>query len=625
MSQPASKGSSAALFVAAIGVVFGDIGTSPLYCIKETFGGHHPLPIDRLHVLGVLSLVFWSLALIVAAKYVVIIMRADNHGEGGSLSLLALLNRALPPGSRTAAVAGSLGLAAAALFYGDSVITPAISVLSAVEGLQVAAPDYAFLIGPLTLVILAVLFAIQRSGTAAVGIVFGPVMVVWFIVLAVLGVRQIVQDPSVLWAVSPHHAVRFFMEEKVNGVLALGSVVLAVTGAEALYADMGHFGRGPIRLAWSLIVWPALLMNYFGQGALLLAQPAAVENPLFLMAPAWTAMPMVVLATFATVIASQAVISGAFSVTHQAVQLGYLPRLHVLHTSESERGQIYIPFVNWALAVAVVLLVAGFGSSSNLAAAYGIAVTGTMVITAVMAGIVMRRLWGWNSRLVWGLVSVFLVVDLAFFLANAVKIPHGGWFPLVMGAVLFAVLTTWKRGRQRLREAMEHDAIPIETVLDGAGALPRARGTAVFLSGNARGTPVALLHNLKHNQILHERLVLLTVSVENEPVVPAAERAASWPVRDGVVRVVLRYGFMEAPDIPRALANAKEQALGFFYEPMRTSYFVTRVIARPTGRSGMAPWREELFAWMVTNAATSTDFFHLPMNRVVELGANVEI
>jgi KUP system potassium uptake protein len=614
-----------ALFITAIGVVFGDIGTSPLYTIKETFGGHHPLPIDRLHVMGVLSLIFWALTLIVAIKYVIVIMRADNNGEGGSLALLALLSRAAEPKSRRALIVGSLGLAAAALFYGDSVITPAISVLSAVEGLQVAAPEFGYVVIPLTIAILVLLFALQRSGTALVGALFGPVMILWFVVLAVLGVQHIVKDPTILWALSPHYAVMFFMKEGGNGMLALGAVVLAVTGAEALYADMGHFGRVPIRVAWYLLVWPALLLNYFGQGAMLLAAPDTLDNPLIRMAPQWLALPLVFLGMAAAIIASQAVISGAFSITQQAIQLGYLPRMHIQHTSDREMGQIYIPFVNWTLMVSVVVLVLLFGSSSNLAAAYGIAVTGTMLITAILAGMVMGRLWGWRRGWVRLLTGIFLLVDGAFFLANAVKIPYGGWLPLVMGAAIFIVLTTWKRGRNRLRDAMEHDSIPIELVLDSAENLPRARGTAVYLSGNSLGTPVALLHNLKHNQILHERVVLLTVIVENVPFVRRDARIESKLIRNNVHRVVLHYGFMQTPDIPTALANAKESDLGFFYEPMRLSYFVTRMIARPSGRSGMPHWREAIFAWMVTNAATSTDFFNLPMNRVVELGANIEI
>ncbi|MGQ9369963.1 potassium transporter Kup [Azospirillum sp. A39] len=618
------QASFASLFISAVGIVFGDIGTSPLYAVKETVAGHHPLPIDRLHVLGVLSLIVWALLIVVSIKYVVIIMRADNRGEGGSLALLALLARRGGEVGSAAAV-GTLGLCAAALFYGDSVITPAISVLSAVEGIEVADPRLSVLVGPLTILILVLLFAIQRSGTAVVGTLFGPVMVVWFATLAALGVVNIGRAPEVLWALSPHHALRFFLDEGTAGFLALGSVVLAVTGAEALYADMGHFGRGPIRVAWYVLVWPALLLNYFGQGALILSDPTAADSPFFRLAPDWATLPLVVLATMATVIASQAVISGAFSITRQAVQLGYLPRLIITHTSAQTEGQIYIPIVNWALLAMVVALVIGFESSSNLAAAYGIAVTGTMVITTVLAAIVMRHLWGWRRGTVIALTSLFLLVDGAFFLANIPKIPHGGWFPLAMGAVVYAVLTTWKQGRACLRELTQRDAIPVATVLDRLGDLPRARGTAVYLAGTRFGTPAAFLHNLKHNQVLHDRVVLLTVEIDDTPYVAGERRIESKTLRDGMLRVVVHYGFMEDPDIPKAFANAREAELGFYYDPFSTSYFVSRVIVRPTGRSTMVPWRAALFAWLVQNAAASTDFFHLPTNRVVELGANVEV
>jgi KUP system potassium uptake protein len=614
-----------ALTVAAIGIVFGDIGTSPLYAIKESMAGPHPLPIDQLHVMGVLSLIFWSLMMVVSAKYVMVIMRADNRGEGGSLALLALLAHAFEDNKRMARRVGILGLCAAALFYGDSVITPAISVLSAVEGLEVAGPGFADYIEPLTIGILLGLFIIQRHGTAVVGGLFGPVMVIWFLVLAGLGIHNIARMPEVLWALSPHHAVQFFLAEKVTGFLALGSVVLAVTGAEALYADMGHFGRFPIRLAWYGLVWPSLLLNYFGQGALLLSDPAAIENPFFRLVPQWATMPMVVLATAATIIASQAVISGAFSITRQAIQLGYLPRMEILHTSEKEMGQIYVPFVNWALMGAVILLVLGFKNSSNLAAAYGIAVTGTMFITTLLAAMVMRLMWGWRGKRVLAMVAVFLIIDGTFFLANVPKIPHGGWFPLALGGVVFLVLTTWAKGRKRLRAAMDKDAIPMATVMDSLGKLTRVQGTAVYLSGTAHGVPLALLHNVKHNQVLHERVVLMTIQVEELPFVPEERRVTTKDVADHIHRLVLHYGFMEIPNIPRALAHARQDQLGFFYEPSRTSYFVSRMIVTPRGQSGMAGWREQLFAWMVKNAATSMDFFRLPMNRVVELGANVEL
>ncbi len=624
-SQSGHTSSLGKLYVAAIGVVFGDIGTSPLYALKESMSGSHALPADKMHVLGVLSLIFWSLLIVVSIKYVVLIMRADNKGEGGSLSLLALLGGVSRENPKLRLTVGVLGLCAASLFYGDSVITPAISVLSAVEGIKVAAPQFAMFIEPLTIVILVVLFVIQRSGTAFVGAMFGPVMIIWFATLALLGVLNIAKNPAVLMAISPHFALNFFFNEGMTGFLVLGSVVLAVTGAEALYADMGHFGRMPIRLAWYTLVWPALLMNYFGQGALVLSRPAALENPFFLMAPKWAAIPLVCLATMATVIASQAVISGAFSVTRQAIQLGYLPRMTIAHTSEHEMGQIYIPFVNWSLMLMVIALVLGFKTSSNLAAAYGIAVTGTMVIDTVLAALVMMLIWNWRSKRVVLAVGAFLIVDLAYFFANSVKIPHGGWFPLAMSAVMFILLTTWNRGRSSLRQAMEREAIPVETIMDSMSHLARVRGTAVYLSGTAHGVPLALLHNLKHNQVLHERVVLMTVQVDSAPFVHNEKRIEAKPLGNDFHRVVLHYGFMEMPNIPKALANARETELGFFYEPMRTSYFVSRVIVLPTGRSGMAPWRESIFAWMVQNAATAKDFFHLPMNRVVELGSTVEI
>lgn len=622
----APQASLATLLIGAIGIVFGDIGTSPLYAIKETLGGHHPLPVDRDHVLGVLSLIFWSLAIIVTLKYVILVMRADNRGEGGSLALLALLGRAIDGRPRRAALVTVLGLFAAALFYGDSIITPAISVVSAVEGLNVAAPGLAYLVEPIAIVILAGLFLLQRSGSSVIGALFGPVMLVWFATLAGLGIANLAADPSVLAAVSPHHALMFFFDAGPEALFALGSVVLTVTGAEALYADMGHFGRRAIQLGWYLLVWPALLLNYFGQGALLLAQPEAVANPFFHMAPAWASLPLVVLATCATVIASQAVISGAFSLTRQAVQLGYLPRLMIRHTSERAEGQIYIPFVNWALMLAVVALVVGFETSSDLAAAYGIAVTGTMVLTTVLAAMVMRWVWGRSLRRILPLVALLLLVDVAYFVANLPKIPYGGWFPLAVAAVLYVVLTTWKSGREALRARMERDAVAAETVFESLGSVHRVGGTAVYLSSTRNGAPASLLHNLKHNQVLHERVVLLTVEIAQRPYVPQNERIESERLGDGLQRIVVHYGFMDDPlNIPRALANARESDLGFFYEPSRTTWFVSRVDVQPTGGSGMAPWREALFAWMVRNSAASTDFFRLPINRVVALGTAVEV
>lgn len=615
-----------ALFVSALGVVFGDIGTSPLYALKEAFAGPHPLPIDAPHVLGVLSLVFWSLICVVMLKYVVVVMRADNRGEGGSLALLALLSRAPGASPRLVQLVGALGIFAAALFYGDSMITPAISVLSAVEGLQVVAPALDAYVVPITVAILIGLFALQSKGTATVGVMFGPVMLVWFATLLFMGLANIGHYPKVLAALSPHHAVAFMVENRLLGFLTLGSVVLVVTGAEALYADMGHFGRWPIRLAWSFVVLPSLMINYLGQGALLLADPAAVENPFYLMAPGWARMPLLVLATFATVIASQAVISGAFSLTQQAIQLGFLPRMNIVHTSERERGQIYLPFVNWVLLIFVVCLVAGFRSSSNLASAYGIAVTGSMTIDTILAGLVMVRLWGWKNPLVKLMIGAFLVMDLSFFLANAGKIPHGGWFPLAVALVIFVLLTTWKRGRELLLEKRAADSLPVDLFLDSIGEkVTRVKGTAMFLTGKGNGIPTALLHNLKHNQVLHERIVLLSIAGDERPYVPPEERVTASLLGANFHRVVLNYGFMDDPNVPKALANARLDCLGFFYEPMTTSYFVSRETIIAARLSGMTGWRVGLFAWMNRTATTITDFLHLPIGRVVELGGQVEI
>lgn len=625
-AHDAPRSSFGALFISAIGVVFGDIGTSPLYALKEAFAGPHPLPVDRLHVLGVLSLVFWTVLLVVSVKYVAIIMRADNEGEGSSFALLALLQKALAEKPGLTSLVGILGVFAAALFYGDSAITPAISVLSAVEGLQVAAPDLAPWTVPISIVILVCLFAVQSKGTAAVGGAFGGLMIVWFIVLAVLGIANIGRAPGVLAALSPHHAIAFLAHDGWIGFLALGSVVLSVTGAEALYADMGHFGRGPIRLAWYMLVWPALMLNYFGQGALLLANPGAAESPFFFMGPAWAAMPLVVLATLATIIASQAVISGAFSVTRQAIQLGYLPRMNIIHTSEKEIGQIYMPFINWALMLAVVALVLGFGSSTNLASAYGVAVTGTMLITTTLVALLAFNRWGWNGKFAIGFFALLLSVDIAYFMATATKITHGGWFPLAAGLFAFSLMTTWKTGRRLLHAKLRASAMPLEEFLSTLSQrVTRVPGTSVFLTTDPDGVPLAMLHNLKHNHVLHERVVVMTVKVTERPRVPMSERIVSQKLRDDVFRVTLRCGFMDDPDIPKTLANAKRAELGFDYEPLRFSYFLTRETIVPSADPGMAAWREELFAFMMRSATTTADFFHLPLNRVVELGGHVEI
>jgi KUP system potassium uptake protein len=620
------RSSVAALVLGATGVVFGDIGTSPLYALKETFGGPHPLALDRGHVFGVLSLVFWTVLLVVSLKYVALMMRADNRGEGGSLALLALLGRSVGhlPGLGPAVVV--LGILAAALFYGDSVITPAISVLSAVEGLAVTRPDLAPAVEPLTLVILACLFLVQRRGSSLLGGLFGPVMLVWFVVLGWLGLANIGKAPEVLLALSPHHAIAFVAADGLAAFLAFGSVVLAVTGAEALYADMGHFGRLPIRLAWYLLVWPALLLNYFGQGALLLSDPAAVANPFFMLAPEWASLPLVALAAVASVVASQAVITGAFSVTMQAIQLGYLPRMTIVHTSEREIGQIYLPLVNAALLVGVIGLVLGFGSSSNLASAYGVAVTGTMLISTGMLGIAMAHLWKWRRRTVWLVAGTLGLLDLAFFSANAVKIGHGGWFPLAVGAVLFVVLTTWKRGRDVARARIDRDSLPVATFMERLPArAARVEGTAVFLTSSPDAVPTALLHNLKYNQVLHERVVLLHVAVAECPRVPPARRVRCEHLADGFLRVVLEFGFMDDLNVPKALANARLDDLGFFYEPFSTSYFLSRDIVLPTGRSALPRWQARLFAVVSRGSTSAADYFGLPVNRVLELGAQMEV
>jgi KUP system potassium uptake protein len=615
--------SAAALALGAIGVVFGDIGTSPLYAMKESFAGAHPLTPDEPHVMGVLSLIFWAIMLIVTAKYVAIIMRADNRGEGGSLAMLALATR-LTHGSNLTPIIVVIGIFAAALFYGDSMITPAISVLSAVEGLQVAAPGLDEYVVPLTLIILIVLFAFQKNGTARVGALFGPVMLLWFTTLTVLGVIHIAGSPSVLLALNPYYAIRFFVMDGWTAFLALGSVVLVVTGSEALYADMGHFGRLPIRLSWFTLVLPALLINYFGQGALIIREPAAIQNPLFLMAPEWAQLPLVGLATVATVIASQAVITGAFSVTRQAIQLGYLPRMQIIHTSASEMGQIYLPFVNWMLATFVAFLVVGFKTSTHLAAAYGIAVTGTMIIDALLLSIVAALLWKWKPIVLALVIGTFLFVDLSFFTANLTKIAHGGWFPLAIGFIIFLVLTTWKRGRALLWERVSKDSLELETFLNAVSdRVPRVPGTAIFMTGTATGTPGSLLHNLKHNKVLHEQVVVLTVRFLEIPFVPEDQRFELTTLPKNFYRLLLSYGFMEEPNIPEALRKAQRE--GLHCDPMQSSYFLSRETVIPSSKPGMAMWREHVFAWMSRSATSAMDFFNIPPNRVVELGTQVEI
>ncbi len=631
MSEEASQPAEAhahgdrlsALAVGAIGVVFGDIGTSPLYSLKESFVGHHPLAVDRAHVFGVLSLIFWTMMLIVTAKYVLIIMRADNKGEGGSLALLALILRKLGEHRWSGGIV-ILGVLATALFYGDAIITPAISVLSAVEGLTVVHDGLTPLVLPITIAIIIALFMIQSRGTAAVGKLFGPIMIVYFLVLAVMGVAQIARAPEILWALNPWYALDFFLLDPLLAFLALGSVVLAVTGAEALYADMGHFGRKAISIAWLYIAFPCLMLNYLGQSALLLHTPGAAENPFFLMAPDWARLPLVILATLATIIASQAVISGAFSVTQQAVQLGFLPRIRITHTSAKAAGQIYVPIVNWLLLAMVILLALGFKSSSNLAAAYGIAVTGTMFITACMLGVLTFAVWRWPPALAGLVTGTFLFIDALYFASNLTKIPDGGWFPLLIAAAAFTVLTTWATGRKLVRQRLHEGSMSVELFIRSAAhALNRVPGTAVFLASNAYDIPPALLHNVKHNRVLHERVVVLTAAVEQVPHIPVTQRCEVADLGEGFHRVILHYGFMDEIDVPAALGGANVP--GGPFKPMDTSYFLARQTLIASDRPGMALWREKLFAAMVRNAESAMEFFKLPTNRVVELGSQLEI
>jgi KUP system potassium uptake protein len=622
-----------ALAVGAVGVVFGDIGTSPLYAFRETFAGHHHLPPTPDNVMGVLSLIFWSMMLVVTVKYVAIIMRADNKGEGGSLALLALISRSAgTPGGPKRRWTGSLvllGVFATSLFYGDSMITPAISVLTAVEGLQVVQPGFAPLVIPIAIGILVGLFAIQSRGVGKVGMMFGPIMLVYFVVLAVLGLTNILAVPSVVLALNPWHAVRFFLQDGLSAFLAMGSVVLAVTGAEALYADMGHFGRNPIRISWLAFVLPGLMLNYLGQGALIISAGAErtatiIHNPFFFMAPDAFRLPLVILATLATVIASQAVISGAFSVTQQAIQLGFMPRLRIEHTSASAVGQIFIPVINWGLMVMVTLLVLFFRSSSNLAAAYGIAVTGAMLIDTCLVSVVLFSLWRWNRIGAALLIAVLLTVDLAYFSANLTKVPDGGWFPLLVGFVIFTLLTTWARGRQLMIARMREAAMPLGVfVTSAAASATRVPGTAVFMTSTADGVPHALLHNLKHNKVLHERVILLTVKIEDVPYVPTAKRMQMEDLGQSFWRLVIRFGFMEDSDVPAALAHAHQ--CGARFRMMDTSFFLSRQTLIASARPGMAIWREKLFAWMLRNAESAMEFFRLPHNRVVELGSQLEI
>ena len=614
----------ASLGLGAIGVVYGDIGTSPLYTMNQTLT-HDGMRVTPESVYGVLSLIFWAQILVVSLKYVVFIMRADNKGEGGIMALMALAQRSVRERPQLRWGLALLGIFGAALFYGDGVITPAISVLGAVEGLKVVAPHLSHWVVPISLIILLLLFTIQRGGTERVGRLFGPIMVVWFVTIALLGVQMIARNPHVLYALDPRHAVWFFQTHGFRGFLALGGVVLALTGAEALYADMGHFGRHPIRLAWFGFVLPALLLSYFGQGAMLIQNPQTISNPFYLQAPSWALFPLIGLATAATIIASQAVISGAFSVTRQAIQLGYLPRMLTIHTSEHEIGQVYIPFINWALLLGIIGLVLGFGTSNHLAAAYGIAVTGTMAIDTILGFVVVLTLWRWNRYIAIAGLVCFLTVDLAFFIANSTKLVQGGWFPLLIGLLVFSVLSTWKRGRQILLQRLKIGAIALEPFIQGLVAHPPARvaGTAVFLTANREGVPHALLHNLAHNKVLHERVIFLTVLTEDEPYVPAEKRMQVTDMGNGFYRLYAHFGFKDEPDVPAALAAC--QRFGLEFNMMQTSFFLSRETIISTGIPGMAPWREHLFIAMARNAESAMSFFKIPTNRVIELGSQVEI
>ncbi len=626
MSAPSvgNKSKLSALTLAALGVVFGDIGTSPLYTMKEVFSvGHHPVPLNEANMFGILSLIVWALILVVSIKYIAFIMRADNRGEGGIMALLALASRNAEGNPKRQHAIMLLGILGACMFYADGMITPAISVLSAIEGLELAAPILHPMIVPVTLLVLFVLFWAQSKGTALVGALFGPIMLLWFGTLGVLGFIEVLKYPFIFNALNPIYAIHFFQSSPWIAFVALGAVVLAVTGAEALYADMGHFGRFPIRLAWFGFVLPALILNYFGQGALILQNPESVKNPFYLLAPEWMLFPMIILATLAAVIASQAVITGAFSVSRQALQLGYIPRMHVEHTSASQQGQVYMPRVNWGLMLAVMTLVVGFQSSGDLAAAYGIAVTGDMVITTLLAGIVFHYLWGWSKARTITLVTLFLIVDLAFFSANILKIPDGGWVPLVIGIFIFTLMLTWKTGRSELYAHLKSEAMALQPFIEAMGAHPATRvpGNAIFMTPNPDGVPHAMLHNLKHNKVLHEKVVILTVKFLDIPYAFQDNRIELEKLEHEFYRVTVNYGFKDEPDLPRDLAQCAE--MGLSLEPMDTSYFIGKESLIANNKTGMAMWRKKIFIGLFRSAETITNQFKLPANRVVELGAQV--
>lgn len=628
-SAPAASHTSnpKTLILGALGVVFGDIGTSPLYTLRECLNGHHKLPLDTFHIFGILSLIFWAIMMVVSVKYVLVIMRADNKGEGGILALMALALHALRPGSRRSKITILLGIFGAALFYGDGMITPAISVLSAFEGISVVSHQLDPYILPLTILVIIGLFAIQSRGTAAVGKLFGPVMLCWFVILALLGLRSIVHHPEVLLALNPMYAVQFFIADPRIGFLTMGSIILAVTGGEALYADMGHFGRFPIRAAWFCVALPALVINYFGQGALLLADPATIKNPFFMLAPGWAVIPLVILAAAATVIASQAVISGAYSVTNQAIHLGYCPRMAIRHTSEHEIGQIYVPQINWFLLIIVILLVLSFKSSSNLASMYGLSVCGTMLIDTLLAFAVLGSVPSLRLRWCWRiLLSLFFLVDVLFLSANAVKIVDGGWFPLLIGLVVFTLLTTWKRGRDLLAHKLREGEMPLQGFVESLAACPpqRVEGTAIFMTGSSDSLPHALLHNLKHNKVIHEHNVFLTVKTADEPFIPKEERVVVRRIADSFYQIIATYGFKEDPNVPAILAQVEKMEPELLFDNMQTSYFLSRETIVDSQRPPIGWIRRKLYYFMARNTARATSYFKIPPNRVVEMGMQIE-
>jgi KUP system potassium uptake protein len=615
----------AALTLGAIGIVYGDIGTSPLYTLKTIFDPNHGLVLNLPNLLGIISLIFWGLTIIVSLKYVSLVLRADNRGEGGIMALMALSLNSVSKSSRWHYWLMLLGVFGATMFYGDSVITPAISVLGAVEGLEVAAPGMERFVVPLTIIVLVSLYSVQRQGTAGIGRFFGPIMVVWFVALAIMGLINIAAAPQILAALNPWHAVRFMLENRITAFVALGAVVLAFTGAEALYADMGHFGKKPIRAAWFLIAFPALALNYLGQGGLLIAHPEAIANPFYRQLGSWSVYPLVILSTIATVIASQATISGTFSMTKQAIALGLLPRMRVLHTSESEIGQIYIPVVNWLQLIVVLIAVVGFGSSDKLAGAYGIAVTATMLATTVLTFFVIRYRWNLPLWLCFAATGFFIVIDVMLFSASTLKLLHGGWFPLLLGAILFTIMLTWKHGRELVFQNLQKHAIPLEEFLSSLFVVPPTRvyGTAIFLRGETDGVPHALLHNLSHNKVLHDRVVFLTVHIAEEPWVAEAEQVTVADLGHQCFQVNVHYGFKDEPDIPKVLALC--DCLGLPFEMMETSFFIARQTVISTPGAGMAPWREHLFVAISRNARGAADYYQIPPNRVIELGTQVEI